>query len=404
VSLARVAALFALFASCARSPAPPAPTPSPTPAPRVLLGPRRWDQVIVVGAPTELAVREALGRVTGPAVVVLPPGRYEISGTLDIKTDDLLLVGAGAAGGDAQATVFARAQDEGEHIVPALRARGTKRTEISGVRFVGFLDPGSKGKGVGVILEEAEDFRVDHAAFEHLGFAGVRTNGHSFGVVDHCTFTDELKPALGTDGYGVAVYGADALEGIPLGDAPDSGARPRFYATFIEDDEFSGCRHAAASNKGGRYVFRHNHVKNGVIAHAVDAHGAEYNSTVGGEWIDVYANTIEQSRHDAPYYDGWAIRVRGGRALVHDNVFGGYRVGVELSQLTSAVTGPAYVWNNTLTTGGPMVKLDPHGPAPTFEETAPRGYSAHPYPHPRAATACARGALVEVGGAATCKE
>lgn len=58
---------------------------------------------------------------------------------------------------------------------------------------------------------------------------------------------------------------------------PTGTTGPR--ATFIEDGCFEGCRHAVASNGGGRYVFRHNYVTGTVVSHAIDAHGAEFPST-----------------------------------------------------------------------------------------------------------------------------
>lgn len=366
---------------------------------------------MTVSEPTEAALQRALDAIHGPAVVVVPAGRYAITGTIDVKTDDLLLIGASPGSltlgspADAGASVLARAADEGDHIVPLLRVRGHERVHVSGLRFAGFGEAGSRGKGVGVLLEDARDFRVDHSYFEHLGFAGVRTNGASFGVIDHSAFFEEFKPAIGTDGYGVAVYGTNALAGVPLGDPADAPRAQAFTgATFIEDDEFSGCRHAAASNKGGRYVFRHNHVTSGVVAHAVDAHGTEYNSEVGGEWIDVYDNRIDQPLHDKAHYDGWAIRIRGGKGLVHGNTITGYRIGVELSQLTDEPTGPVSVWGNTLSSGGPMVKTDAKGATPIFTLAPPSGYRPHAYPHARVAAPCPPGASQRLGWASVCKE
>ena len=342
-------------------------------------------------------VQRVLDALRGPAVVVLPAGRATMDAPLEIRTDDVLIVGAGAA-----TTVLAREGDEADGIHPMLRARGKARVHVSGIRFEGSADPASKEKTIGVELVDSPEFRVDHCSFAHMGFAGVRTQGSSYGVVDHDTFADEFKPAIGTDGYGVAVYGNDRLLDVPLGDAPDA-AHPPLFATFIEDSQFSGCRHAAASNKGGRYVFRHNHVTSGVVAHAVDAHGAEFGSTTGGEWIDVYENVIEQPFHEAPYYDGWAVRIRGGKGLVHDNLITGYRVGVELSQLTDAVTGPVYVWGNTLSSGGPAVEVSRKKGSPSLVESQPTGYRRHAYPHPAATAACTGAAVVAAGWATICK-
>src|SRR6202041_3335932 len=117
------------------------------------------------------------------AVVIVPAGRYEIAGALIVRGDDVVLRGAGAgpmtfdstAGpGD---TVFVRTADDGVHIRPMVHARGNRRLRVSAIRFEGVASPESMGKDVGVLLEDVLDFRVDHAFFAHMGFAGVRTNG-----------------------------------------------------------------------------------------------------------------------------------------------------------------------------------------------------------------------------------
>jgi hypothetical protein len=224
---------------------------------------------------------------------------------------------------------------------------------------------------VGVLLENAADFRVDNCSFTHTGFAGVRTNGASWGVVDHSTFDDQYKPRVGTDGYGVVVYGIDALEGEPFG----SGR-----ATFVEDSSFSLCRHAVASNKGARYVFRYNYVALNEIAHAADSHGHEYGSTVGTEWIDVNNNLIED-----PIYRGYAVRIRGGMGLVWSNAFIGYNQGIELTQDTDQETGPVYIWDNTLLPDtSPMVRARGTMGTPTYSLSPPSDYVPYPYPHPLA--------------------
>jgi hypothetical protein len=362
-----------------------------------MLGPRRYEQIVTVTDASRQGIQRALDALRGPAVVVLPAARVTLDAPLDVKTDDLLVVGAGP-----DATVLVRGADEAEGIHPMLRARGKARVHVSGIGFEGASGAASQDKAIGVELTDAAEFRVDHCRFAHLGFAGVRTQGTSYGVVDHSTFVDQFKPAIGTDGYGVAVYGTDALADVPMGDADDA-AHPRMFATFIEDSAFTGCRHAAASNKGGRYVFRHNRVTSGVVAHAVDAHGAEFGSTTGGEWIDVYDNVLEQPFHQPPYYDGWAVRIRGGRGLVHDNVITGYRVGVQLSQDTDSTTGPVYVWGNTLAPGGKAVEVTHKKGVPALVEGQLAGYREHAYPHPSAAAACGGAPTVSVGWAQICK-
>jgi hypothetical protein len=324
---------------------------------------RAWaDEIIVVDGDTQAAIQAALDALRGPGTVVVPPGRYQIEGTLWIRGDDVTLLGSGSDN-----TVFYRETDGTN--TSMVRARGFEGVRVSGIRFEGAPGPDSNGREVGVLLEDAANFRVDHAYFTHTGFAGVRTNGSSFGVVDHCTFEDQFKPAVNTDGYGVAVYGTDVLEGLPFGTD---------QATFIEDSVFRLCRHAVASNKGARYVFRYNSVTENVIAHAIDAHGAEYGSLVGTEWIDAHDNLINE-----PIYTGYAVRIRGGAGLVWNNSFVGYNQGIELTQNTSEPTGPVYIWDNTIVPETrPMVRArGTRGDPIYFLSPAPE-YVPYPYPHP----------------------
>jgi hypothetical protein len=329
---------------------------------------RAQDCSIVVDGTDQAAIQSALDAAVGPCVVIIPPGRYQIEGTLLFRDDDITLMGSGADN-----TVLFRETDG--TTTSMVRAVERQRVRVSGIRFEGVLGPDSNGREVGVLLENAGSFRVDHSSFAHLGFAGVRTNGSSSGVVDHCDFEDLFKPVVNTDGYGVVVFGTDQLTGIPFGSD---------QATFIEDSTFSRCRHAVAANKAARYVFRFNYVTQNVVAHAIDAHGTEDGSQVGTEWIDAHDNVA-----DAPVYNGYPVRIRGGAGLIWNNRFEGYmQVGVELTQYTTEITGPVYVWNNTIipdTT--PLVRARclplPCDPPVYFLEPPP-DYTPYPYPHPLA--------------------
>src|SRR5262249_22727179 len=156
------------------------------------------------------------------------------------------------------------------------------------------------------------------------GRSGVWTSGTSSGVVDHCDFEDLYKTAIANLGYGVEVGGTNTvIEGVPFG----SGR-----ATFIEDSIFRRCRHAVASNRGARYVFRYNYVGQNQVAHAVDAHGQESGSVVGTEWADVYYNLIEDPVDSVSIR--YAVRIRGGKGLIWNNSFVHYNQGIELTHDT----------------------------------------------------------------------
>jgi hypothetical protein len=318
--------------------------------------------VIVVADQTEEAIQAALDALGGPGTVLIPPGQYEIEGTLLIRSDGVTLQGSGA-----DQTLLYRLTDGTN--TSLVRSSSHRQVRITGISFQGVTAPDSNGVEVGIRLDNSVDFRVDNCFFTRLGRSGVWTNGSSLGVVDHCFFYDMYKPPVGTDGYGVEVGGIDMLEGEPFGSA---------RATFIEDSTFQLCRHAVASNRAARYVFRYNYVTQDQIAHAVDAHGTEFGSMVGTEWVDVHDNWI-----DNPIFTTYAVRIRGGQGLVWNNVFIGYNEGIELTQDTSETTGPVYIWDNSISPDtSPMVRARGTMGTPTYALSPPDDYVPFPYPHP----------------------
>ncbi len=305
-------------------------------------------------------IQDAINALTGPGTVAVAPGRYHIEGTLEIPMGGVVLRGAGA-----DQTIFFR-QTDGT-TTPMVHAQQVQGIRISRIRFEGVTAAESDGQELGVLLEDVANFRIDHCYFTRTGFAGVRTNGSSYGVVDHCTFSDPYKATVGTDGYGVAVYGIDSLEGLPFGSE---------QATFIEDSVFERCRHAVSSNKGARYVFRYNQVAQNQIAHAIDTHGTEFGSLVGTEWAEIYQNVV-----GTPIFDRYAVRLRGGAGVIWNNTFSQYRQAVELTEDTSQPTGPVYIWNNLLDPPTiPLVRARGTMGMPTYSLVSPDNYVPYPYP------------------------
>jgi Pectate lyase superfamily protein len=307
-------------------------------------------------------IQDAINALTGPGTVEVAPGRYQIEGTLEIPFDGVVLRGAGA-----DQTIFFR-QTDGT-TTSMVQAQQVQGIQISGIRFEGVTASESNGRELGVLLEDVANFRIDHCYFTRTGFAGVRTNGSSHGVVDHCTFSAPYKSTVGTDGYGVAVFGTDRLEGLSFGSE---------QATFIEDSVFERCRHAVSSNNGARYVFRYNQVSQNQIAHAIDTHGTEFGSLVGTEWAEIYQNLV-----GTPIFDAYAVRLRGGAGVIWNNTFSHYRQAVQLTEDTSQPTGPVYIWNNSLDPPTiPLVRSRGTMGMPTYSLVSPDNYVPYPYPHP----------------------
>ncbi len=342
------------------------------------------------------AITEALTALGGGGVVFVPPGEWawDQADQVIVTADGVTLLGAGPG----HTLLYRRTSVDGGAF---FQARGVRDLRISGLRFRGVETYGNRDTDYGVWLVDATDFRVDHCAFSLLGFAGVRTEGACRGVVDHCRFSEHYKPALGSHGYGVVVYGTGAHTGAPFG-SPE--------ATFVEDCEVRLCRHAVTANKGARYVFRHNLVRRNTHANAIDALGQEYSSkdSVGTEWIEVYGNVVERPHledGDSPLK--YAVRIRGGGGLVFENTFADAEEGVRVDEFTPQDTGPVYVWGNELQrdprsgqrpgycaetedSSGvlcPRVATadavrPPADGVPVVFEAAPEGYAAAPYPHP----------------------
>jgi len=309
------------------------------------------------GAEATLKAAIDAAPATGTLVLVVPPGSWVYAGTVGIARSHVVIIGSGPG----QSRLY-RTSEEAAALIQASNAEDVRIAEL---RVDGNAAADSASQGAGIRFNTVTDLRVDHCSLSDHGASAVRTNGASTGVVHDCTFTKIYKAPIANLGYGVVVYGAGTIDNEPFGSAK---------ATFIEDSSFADCRHAVASNNGARYVFRHNTVRDNVVSHAIDAHGQEYGSTVGTEWVDVNNNLVTD-----PVYDINAVRIRGGKGVVWSNDFQGYTYGVGLTETTPQATGPVYVWGNKVT--GQQINA---GAGSTYETTKPSTYVPYPYPHPLA--------------------
>lgn len=264
------------------------------------------------------------------------------------------------------------------------------RTEISGITFVGAGNDGSRLDLALHLTDSPKDFRVHHCTIAGFGGYGIYVSGDSRGVVDHCTFKDVHYGAVDSMGYAVCV----------IGDGAASWSRPLALGTasavFVEDNQFSGCRHAVASNSGSRYVFRYNQVRDPPANWVpLDAHGREYGSTTGSRSFEIYENTVANQVGTA-----WAGSViRGGDGVVFNNRFGpGINNPLYLAnRLDGSESGCSYpcpdqtralhAWNNT-NNGSPVAITVRAGHEAFFVQgrdyfNGPLpGYVPYVYPHP----------------------
>jgi hypothetical protein len=284
----------------------------------------------------------------------------------------------------------------------------TKTNRISGISFIGHVDSDSSDK-VAIFIEGRKDFRVDHCSFDDFPSQGIFVKG-SRGVMDHCDFDNHYRLWMAPYndsafpepyarwGYGVIVIGSGGAESwvtdtstfLGVYDTWGTGHPP----VYIENCNFTRCRHALSSNTNGYYVVRYCHFQKGFYGQ-VDTHGGN----PGGRGIESYNNTFDLS--DQSYSDGQgaAFQLRGGGGVVFNNtaIFNASYTN-KFVWLLLETTPPwdihdLYVWNNTATNtivnddpSGTILNVDYFLRAPTL---ALDGfiYTPYTYPHPLATTA-----------------
>jgi hypothetical protein len=315
----------------------------------------------------------------------LEEGCYRVTSTIEIPAC-LHLAGAGV-----EKTILYR-QPRNLYSGPILRVLGDANTscitQISGLTLLGVRDTHDTGQDYGIILTNLQGFRIDHSYFEGFGFAAVRVEGASSGVIDHAIFIDNYKKAIDNLGYGVVVYGTGQWSSeVHPGSAE---------ATFVEDSLFVGNRHAIAASNSAYYVFRNNQVLGNVEACAVDAHGMGYGSPHGTRYIEIYHNDIVD-----PVYDVCGIGIRGGSGVIYENTIQGYKNPILLilewgTPDKYKVQYPAldqiqqlYIWDNQVRGGSLEPQVDATGAGFIESErdyfTRPLvGYVQYIYPHPLA--------------------
>jgi len=330
-------------------------------------------------------VRQVVAAAGSDGVARLPEGCYRITSTVNIPPCTHL-IGAGV-----DKTILYRDPEE-FYTQSILRLSGSSDascvTQISGLALIGARDTNDTAEDYGLFISNVLDFRVDHAYFEGFGFAGVRVEGASSGVVDHSIFVDNFKQGINNLGYGVTVYG----EGHWNAELQPGGSQ----ATFVEDSLFVGNRHAIAANAGAHYVFRNNQVLHGVVACGVDAHGMGFGSVHGTQYVEIYHNVIGD-----PAYDWCGIGIRGGAGVIFENTIQDYKNPILLilewgTPDRYKAEYPAldqiqelYIWDNQITGGPSEPQVDETGVGfieagrDYFTEPLP-GYVPYAYPHPLA--------------------
>jgi|GEM_PF-1086384 len=240
------------------------------------------------------------------------------------------------------------------------------------------------------------DLKVFDCEFEGFGLAGVITREYwggspsvtwwrTRGVIYNNRFIDCRMPGLG---YGVCMMGGrDKAWDIAF----DLGSD---YAVFIEDNYFSGARHAVAACDGARYVCRYNVIENHQMSAPIDAHGNPCNEEgirATRKW-EIYKNIINGNGESR------GIDIRGGNGVIFENEIFNVTTAIYLCNEKCPGCGgypcpdqvrDSYVWGNTLN-GVPAEALSTTcgDPDPLIVEGRDffnyekLGYVPYTYPHP----------------------
>ena len=332
---------------------------------------------------TSADVQALINAAGSNGVIQIPAGCYEITDSVGVPA------GKRVFGAGMDKTILYRNPDRSrdrDRPIFWVFGRGESETQVSGIAFLGVRDTNDKGEDYGIVLSNNPNFRVDHCYFEGFGWAGVRTEGMSRGVIDHSVFVDNFKKGIDNLGYGVVVYGANQW--------PDDPGAGTADAVFVEDSLFVGSRHAIASSGGAHYVFRYNRVQRNVIACSVDAHGLGFGWSRGTRYVEIYGNTVEE-----PVYKECGIGIRGGDGVIFGNTLRGFAKPILLivewgtpDRLKSSYPAAnqirdLWIWDNEVQGGPSVPQIDQE--AKGFIEqgrdyfTQPKpGYEPYPYPHP----------------------
>jgi hypothetical protein len=277
-----------------------------------------------------------------------------------------------------------------------------KPTRISGIQFIGLVTSSAEPvDGTAIELNEAMNFRVDHCNFTDFPNTAIGVyayiTGKTRGVIDHNIIDNPYKDVYPTTiwAYGIVISGQlwwepDTSKFLGKYETAPSG----YPIVYIEDNTFSRCRHAIASNQGAWYVARYNTISEARDRSfgQVDVHGSSGPTTCGGRGFEVYNNTIYAPLGYTAYTV--AIQARGGGGVIFNNTIvlnAAMQACVYLgrdSSVPAYQVKQLYIWDNNINTGimvdnrtNYVQDVDYFLRAPTQTQDG-FSYTPYPYPHP----------------------
>lgn len=371
--------------------------------------------------------------------ILLPQGNFIFSGSLTFSISqkpNLYLKGYGAEPGG---TKISRGNIESSsHLI---EFKGDKtldmKIEISDIWFQGkqvYLDSVPNNAYFydrGIMLMGVNAY-VHHCKFQWFAYSAIsitHETSNGMTLISDNEFLDNVTRMQTQDfsgGYGVLVSGmANYWTNVEPGS-------DKFV--FIEDNFFSGHRHVVGGAECGLYVFRHNYVERNANTHPLDLHGARpphmSSYQYSTRFAEIYENTVISTPEWSPLfinYNDNAVNVRGGEALIFNNVFKdfenpinlqieyswysgslpsgytipnypipyqiGYESGLQYGNVhsgrdTAHAKGDVFIWNNH-NLGNVINDVDISGPTSYIQEnrdyhkTKKPDYSPFAYPHPK---------------------
>jgi hypothetical protein len=268
-----------------------------------------------------------------------------------------------------------------------------KPTRISGIRFEA-TPPTSASQetlsGFGAyafisLIHANKNFRVDHCDFINNDYSAVHATSYEstypvaggYGLIDHCVldlpFKYENPSVSWIGGYGFVSSGNmwqdrgdDPIKGNWVEDGTVfMGKYESIVDTnilYVEDCKMSSARHAVDGNGGGVVVSRFNlfynpfPISRSYVVEA-DAHGTYVASGICSmELMEVYDCTFINDGSDALSYTYYAIYIRNGHSIVHDNTFISKNAGQKSQTFVTILkegdspgvfsVDQTYIWNN----------------------------------------------------------
>lgn len=274
---------------------------------------------IAANSPSQADVQSAINSAAEGDTVTVPAGSASWSSALTVGSKALTVQGSGID----------------STVVTASRAYSLNGVDGKSVRISGFTFKGS-GPMINV-TGTSKAFRIDHIKFDSLSAQAVLVDGYTYGVIDHCQFVGQNVFT------GVHVFDTTSKGGAAAWNRPLTLGTEK--AVYVEDCVFDFGAYSPGivgidSRTGGRFVFRHNRVRN----QGIGDHDAETQGQRGTFSWEIYENVFEFS-------EGlWvAINMRGGTGVIFNNKFTApvfnYGSPLRMTSYRSTGAGHGIPWN-----------------------------------------------------------